>query len=30
VQHQISRAAGSNHASNPNAWITGGQINSFP
>jgi hypothetical protein len=30
VQHAITRAAGSQHASNPNAWITGGQINSYP
>jgi len=30
VQHAITRAAGANHASNPNAWITGGEIQSYP
>jgi hypothetical protein len=30
VQKQVVRPPGYQHASNPNAWITGGQIISFP
>ncbi len=30
VQHTISRPTGWTHASNPNAWITGGEIISYP
>ena len=30
VQDPIVRQAGAQHASNPSAWITGGQINNYP
>jgi len=30
VQKQVTRPAGAIHASNPAAWITGGQVNNYP